>query len=476
MFQRVEVNILLLDVVKQVPTYAKFLIELCIQKRKKLKARAEVEGATIGTQPTLLGKCRDPRIFSIPCTIGDCTFADAILDLGASINVMLTLVYKSRAYRRCHTTGQPKSCQPVGILEDVLIQVNELIFPADFYVLDMEDETSGKRSTLILGRPFLMTARTKIDVYAETLSMEFGDNLVQFNIFIVMKHPPEDHSLYNIDMIDELVEEFTQLDFGSDNMSPFIEISNAFPCADSRRSITDVLSPQSLPDHELKPLSGHLKYVYLDNNQHSLVIIANNLYQEQEEKLLKVLWQHEMEIVWKYSNLPGINPSICTYRILMEEEARSIRQQQRRLNLTILDVVKKEVTKLLLVSSVQVVPKKFRMTVANNQHVEMVPTRIQNIWRVCIDYRKLNSATHKDHFRLMFIGQVLEKLARKSHFCFLDGYSRYMKIRIALEDQHKTTFTCPFGIFAYTRISFGHCNAPSTFQRCMLSIFSDMLE
>ncbi|RDX64266.1 hypothetical protein CR513_57190, partial [Mucuna pruriens] len=89
--------------------------------------------------------------------------------------------------------------QPLGVLEDVLVQVNKLIFPADFYVLDMEDETSEKESTLILGRPFLMTVRTKIDVHVRMLSMEFGDTLVQFNIFEAMKHPTKDHSLFGID-------------------------------------------------------------------------------------------------------------------------------------------------------------------------------------------------------------------------------------------------------------------------------------
>ncbi|RDY09973.1 Retrovirus-related Pol polyprotein, partial [Mucuna pruriens] len=115
------------------------------------------------------------------------------------------------------------------------------------------------------------------------------------------------------------------------------------------------------------------------------------------------------------------------------------------------------------VSLVQVVPKKSWMTVTKNRHDEMVPTWIQNSWRVCIDYRKLNQATRKDQFPFPYIDQVLEKLAKKFYYCFLD-------------DQHKTTFTCPFGTFAYTRMLFGLCNAPSTFQRCMISIFSDLLE
>ncbi|CAL9021100.1 unnamed protein product, partial [Prunus brigantina] len=125
---------------------------------------------------------------------------------------------------------------------------------------------------------------------------------------------------------------------------------------------------------------------------------------------------------------------------------------------------------------VQVVPKKSGITVVKNEANELVPTRMTTGWRVCIDYRKLNTATSKDHFPLPFIDQMLERLAGHSHYCFLDGYSGYNQIAIAPEDQEKTTFTCPFGTFAYRRMPFGLCNAPATFQRCMMSIFSDMVE
>ena len=128
------------------------------------------------------------------------------------------------------------------------------------------------------------------------------------------------------------------------------------------------------------------------------------------------------------------------------------------------------------VSPVQVVPKKSGVTVVANQHNELVPTHVQTGWRVCIDYRRLNAMTRKDHFPLPFIDQMLERLAGHAYYCFLDGYSGYNQIPIAPEDQEKTTFTCPFGTFAYRRMPFGLCNAPATFQRCMLSIFSDMVE
>ena len=123
-----------------------------------------------------------------------------------------------------------------------------------------------------------------------------------------------------------------------------------------------------------------------------------------------------------------------------------------------------------------VVPKKGGFTMIINEKNELIPTRTVTGWRVCIDYRKLNTAIRNDHFPLPFIDQMLDRLAGHPHFCFLDGYSGYNKISIAPEDQEETTFTCPFGAFAFRRMSFGLCNAPSAFQRCMMSIFSYLAE
>ena len=105
-----------------------------------------------------------------------------------------------------------------------------------------------------------------------------------------------------------------------------------------------------------------------------------------------------------------------------------------------------------------------------------MPTRLTIGWRVCIDYMRLNAVTRKDHFPLPFMDQLLERLSRHPFYCFLDGYSGYFQIEITVEDQEKTTFTCPFGTYAYKRMDFGLYNAPTTFQRCMLSILSDMVE
>ena len=111
-----------------------------------------------------------------------------------------------------------------------------------------------------------------------------------------------------------------------------------------------------------------------------------------------------------------------------------------------------------------------------NEKNELVPMRPVTGWRVCMDYHKLNAWTEKDHFPMPFMDQMLDRLARKGWYCFVDGYSGYSQISIAPEDQEKTTFTCPYGTFAFKRMSFGLCNAPATFQRCMMSIFSEMVE
>ena len=111
-----------------------------------------------------------------------------------------------------------------------------------------------------------------------------------------------------------------------------------------------------------------------------------------------------------------------------------------------------------------------------NEKGEDIPTCLNIGWRVCINYRRLNAVTRKDHFPLPFIDQLLERISKHPFYCFLDGYSRYFQIEIVVEDQEKTTFTCPFKTYAYMRMPFSLYNASATFQRCMLSIFSDMVE
>jgi len=188
------------------------------------------------------------------------------------------------------------------------------------------------------------------------------------------------------------------------------------------------------------------------------------------------------------ADIKGISPTYYMHKIRLEEGKDGSIEAQRRLNPAMKEVVKKEVLKWLdagvifpisdskWVSPMQSVPKKGGMTVVPNKNNELIPTRTVTGWRICMDYRKLNAATKKDHFPLPFIDQMLDRLAGNEFFCFLDGYSGYNQIMIAPEDQEKTTFTCPYGTFAFRRMPFGLCNAPGTFQRCMMAIFSEFLE
>jgi len=218
-----------------------------------------------------------------------------------------------------------------------------------------------------------------------------------------------------------------------------------------------------------------LKYVFLAENGEQPVILSSSLTTHDEEKVVEVLRDNKGAIGWTISDLKGINHSYCMHKIHMEQDFRPVTQPQRRLNPTMKKVVKKEVQKLLeagmiypisdsaWVSPVQVVPKKGGMTVIHNEKNELTPTRTVTGWRMCIDYRKLNQATRKDHFPLPFMDQMLERLAGKAYYCFLDGYSGYNQIVVDPEDQEKITFTCPFGVFAYRKMPFGLCNAPATF-------------
>ena len=196
----------------------------------------------------------------------------------------------------------------------------------------------------------------------------------------------------------------------------------------------------------------------------------------EEQKLLETLRKYKEAIAWSIEDLKGISPSICMHKILLEDNVKTSIEHQRRLNPVMKEVFKKEVLKWInasfmyeisdipWVSPVHMVPKKGGFIVIRNEKNELIPTRTVRGWRVFIGYKKLNTTTRKDHYPLPFIDQMLDRLAGHPHYCFLDGYSGYNQIAIALEDQEKTTFTCPYGTFAFRRMPFGLCNATATFQ------------
>ncbi|GJU24569.1 reverse transcriptase domain-containing protein, partial [Tanacetum coccineum] len=373
-------------------------------------------------------------------------------------------------------------------------------------------------------RPFLRMARALIDVHGEELTLRVNDEAITFNVGHTSRYSYkyDAESVNRIDVIDVTCEDYAQEVLGfsdsskSGNPTPSLDpiITNSSPsltpfeggdfvleeieaCLTSDSILLGIddadfdlegdilllekllnggpsspLPPKELnfeelkiikssiddpPELELKDLPSHLEYAFLEGTNKLPVIIAKNIKDDEKARLLK----------------DDFKPAV---------------QHQRRVNPKIHEVIKKEVIKLLdagliysisgspWVSPVHCVPKKGGMTIVTNEDNELIPTRLVTGWRVCIDYRKLNDATRKDHFLLPFMDQMLERLAGNEFYCFLDGFSGYFQIPIDPQDQEKTTFTCPYGTFAYRRMPFGLCNAPGTFQRCMMAIFHDMIE
>ncbi|KAL5565027.1 hypothetical protein UlMin_028191 [Ulmus minor] len=338
---------------------------------------------------------------------------------------------------------------------------------------------------------------------------------LEVNVFRVSRQPHEEDECFDTYMIDELIleDEYSKVDSNpldlllddfdiDDSYSHAVNVVNVFdksqgfvkkswqPCFEELPKERETPKPSSeeVPTSTLAPLPKGLKHAFLGPGDIFPVIISSELSDVQSDKLLDLLREHKTALGWTIANIKGISPLICSHRIHLEEEANPRQDPQRRLNPTMKEVVKKEVLKLLdagiiypisdskWISPTQVVPKKAGVTVVENEKGVLVPTKVVTGWRMCIDYRKLNSPTRKDHFPLPFIDQILERVAGHPFYCFLDGYSGYYQIEISLEDQEKTTFTCPFGTFTLRRMPFGLCNAPATFQRCMMSIFSDMVE
>ncbi|GJS64681.1 reverse transcriptase domain-containing protein [Tanacetum coccineum] len=338
----------------------------------------------------------------------------------------------------------------------------------------MEEDS---KVSLILGRPFLHTADAVIRVKQKQLNLGVGTERMIFNIDSAMKHSySNDDTCFSIDVINEILEEYFDalLDEGSKIIHSikrtlfeeeiFVEFDKfmamtADENSDSESNIkdppfekitinTDYKIKTSLEepptDLELKPLPDNLEYVFLEESSFLPVIISSQLSKEKKNKLVSVLKKHKEAFAWKTTDIPGICPSFCKHKIQLLDDKKPVVQKQRRLNPNMQEVVKKEIIKLLdtgiiypiadspWVSPIHCVPKKGGITVVTNKNNELVPTRTITGWRVCIDYRKLNEATIKDHFPLPFMDQM--------------------------------------------RMPFGLCNAPATFQRCMLAIFHDMIE
>uniref|UniRef100_A0A2N9HZU3 RNA-directed DNA polymerase n=1 Tax=Fagus sylvatica TaxID=28930 RepID=A0A2N9HZU3_FAGSY len=427
--RQVRINLPLLHVIKQVPSYAKILKDLCTMKRKHnvKKTAFLTEQVSALIQHNTPPKYKDPGCPTISCIIGDHDIEQALLDLGASVNLMPYSVYLQLGLGEIKPTmvvlqlADRSVKRPRGVVEDVLVQIDKFYYPVDFLILDTESVVhANSKIPIILGRPFLATANALINCRNGLMKLSFGHMTLEVNIFNIGK---------------QLV----------------MELSGWRPRFEElpKSELKPLPSSIEIPKLELKQLPSELKYAFLESGDTFPVVISSKLTVEQEGSLVQLLKKHKTAIGWTIADIKGISPLDAGIIYPIADSK--------------------------WVSPTQVVPKKSGVTVVENELGELVPTKLVTGWRMCIDYRKLNAATRKDHFPLPFIDQVLERVAGHSFYCFLDGYSGYYQIEIDLEDQDKTTFTCPFGTYAFRRMPFGLCNAPATFQRCMMSIFSDMV-
>nr|GEV78180.1 reverse transcriptase domain-containing protein [Tanacetum cinerariifolium] len=382
----------------------------------------------------------------------------ALADLDASINLMQFSVWKKLSlldltptYMTLELAGRSIS-RPVEVAEDVYVKAGSFHFPADFVVVDFD---ADPRVPLILERSFLKTGRALKDMFEGSFgfflyNLECDFLLEEVDAFLAVEDDPTSSEFYQ-----------PYLDPEGDILllEAFLNDDPSLPPPNQRNYLPEVHKELKICDDKLP------------------VIIAKDLSVEEKTALITVLKSHKRAIAWKLFDIKGINPEFCTYKTLMKEDFEPAVQHQRRVNPKIHDVIKQEVIKLLeagliypisdspWVSLVHCVPKKGRFTVVKNEDNELISTRLVTGWRVCIDYRKLNEATRKDHFPLPFMDQMLKRLAGNQYYCFLDDFSGYFQIPIDLKDQEKTTFLCPYGTFAYRRMPFRLCNAPVLGQR-----------
>ncbi|KAK1677919.1 hypothetical protein QYE76_038767 [Lolium multiflorum] len=374
-----------------------------------------------------------------------------------------------------------ETISPIGIVRDVEVLCGKIKYPADFLVLGSAANCKKEKIlTKFAGEPyeFNFSKFTKTPYKADLPSNDFKMEQCA-SIVLVPNNPLQQHLEDSESEIfrkerDELEEIFLRQPILKHDL-PVEDLGTTPP-------------PKEDPVFDLKPLPDNLKYAYVDDKKIYPVIISSKLTEFEEERLLQILKKHRGAIGYTLDDLKGISPSICQHAINMEDDAKPVVEPQRRLIPKMKDVVRNEVLRLLeagiiypiadsrWVSPVHCVPKKGGMTVVPNDNDELIPQRVVVGYRMCIDFRKVNKVTKKDHYPLPFIDQMLERLSKNTHFCFLDGYSGFSQIAVKAKDQEKTTFTCPYGTYAYRRMPFGLCNAPATFQRCMSAIFHGFCE
>jgi hypothetical protein len=353
-FKQVKINIPLLDAIQQVPAYAKFLKDLCTQKRKSRnhipKKVLLTEHVSSLIQHNTPPKFKDPEAPTISCIIGQKEIDKALLDLGAGENLLPYSVHQQLGLGELKPTivirqlADRSIKKPRGIIEDVIIKVDKFFFLVNFIVLDTEPAPHLERLILvILGRPFLAMANACINCRTGVMEISFGNMKVRLNIFNAFQHAPGQNECFFVDHIEEYVEDslpslfvedpleaclahFRFEDFNTDqyveevhDLLEIVASADFHPWRLPREPLPQtsstpiVPSLESPPKLELKPLPDKLKYAFLGANDTLPIIIASDLQKDQEDNLLEVLKEHNEAIGWTVADLKGIDPSICMH-------------------------------------------------------------------------------------------------------------------------------------------------------------------
>ena len=312
------------EVVTQMPLYAKFLKDMLSKKRKIVEEGIVNLTATCSAvvKKELPEKMKDPGSFTIPCIIGGVEIQKALCDSGASINLMPLSIAKQLSLGELIPTSitlqmaDRSMVKPEGVLEDVLVTVGKFVFPVDFIILDMEEDS---QVPLLLGRPFLATGAALIDMQKGVLTLRVGEEAAAFNLIKSMQNididrencnvvddvytdNPDVHNDCNAQIFineKEINSQYIEDDYSDCPYNSFHSIETVLSLKQNRNEkgennekgeIHQETSEEGLV---LKELPSHLKYAYLEQPKRKPVIISARLSDTEEQRLLKILKKHK---------------------------------------------------------------------------------------------------------------------------------------------------------------------------------------